>query len=43
MRVCSSNINRIFNDANSTKTRTSSIDHFSNVARIDNIKHAKNR
>ena len=43
MRVCSSNINRIFNDANSTKIRTLSIDHFLNVARIDNIKRAKDR
>ena len=43
MRICSSNINRIFNNASSMKTRTLLIDHLSNVARIDNIKHAKNR
>ena len=43
MRVCSSNINRIFNDASSTKTRTLLIDHFSDVARIDNIKRARNQ
>ena len=37
------NINRIFNNASLTKTRTLLIDYFSNVARIDNIKRAKNR
>ena len=43
MRVYLSNIDRIFDDANSMKTRTSSINHFLNVARIDNIRRAKNR
>ena len=42
MRVYLLNINRIFDDASSTKARTLSIDHFSNVVRIDNIKHARN-
>ena len=43
MRAYSLNINRIFDDANLTKIHTSSINHFSNVARINNIKRAKNR
>ena len=43
MHVYLSNINRIFDNASSTKTRILLIDHFLNVARIDNIKHAKNR
>ena len=42
MRVYSSNINHIFNDASSTKACILLIDHFLNVARIDNIKHSKN-
>ena len=43
MRVCSLSIDRIFDDANSTKTRTSSINHFLDVARTDNIKCARDR
>ena len=42
MHVYSLNINHIFNDASLTKTRTSSINYFLNVARINNIKRAKN-
>ena len=37
MRVYLLNINRIFNDANSTKTCTSLINHFSHVTFIDNL------
>ena len=43
MRVYSLNINYIFDDANSTKIRTSLINHFLNVAHINNIKRAKDR
>ena len=43
MRVYLLNINHIFDDANSTKTRTSLINYFLNIARIDNIKRAKSR
>ena len=42
MRICLLNINRIFDDASLIKTRISLINHFSNVARIDNIKRARN-
>ena len=37
------NINRIFNDASSTKARISLIDHFLNIARINNIKRVKSQ
>ena len=43
MRIYSLNINHIFDDANSTKTRTLLINHFLNIVYIDNIKRAKNR
>ena len=43
MHAYSLNINRIFDDANSIKTRILLIDHFLNVTRIDNIKRAKNQ
>ena len=38
MRIYSLNINCIFDDANLTKIRTSLINYFLNVTRIDNIK-----
>ena len=41
MRICLLNINHISDNANSTKTRTLSIDYFSNIIRINNIKRAK--
>ena len=43
MHVYSLNINHISDEVNSMKARTSLIDHFLNIARIDNIKHAKDR
>ena len=43
MRIYLLNINRIFNDASSIKTRTLLIDYFLNVARIDNIRRIKDR
>ena len=43
MRVYLSIINYIFNNVSLTKTHTLLIDHFLNIARIDNIKCARNR